>query len=197
MMKKIGTYVLIFTFILGLAACGKSDLSQETQSNTSAIVTVQDEAKETTETTTTEEVSEIENEDAEEVAGNKTEIEEEEKVSRTTMNVSIGDSTFVATLENNAAVDELVAMIEEEPIVLSLNDYSGFEKVGPLGRNLTTSDVQMTTDAGDIVLYSGNQIVMFYGSNSWSYTLLAHIDDLSGWADALGGGDVTVTLSLD
>ena len=61
--------------------------------------------------------------------------------------------------------------------------------------NLTTSNSQTTTSAGDIVLYNGNQIVIFYGSNTWSYTRLGKIDDLSGWEDALGSGDVTVTFS--
>ena len=70
------------------------------------------------------------------------------------------------------------------------------EKVGPLGRGLPASDSQTTTQAGDIVLYQSNQIVLFYGSNSWSYTRLGSIDNLTGWEDALGSGDVTVTLSL-
>ena len=53
------------------------------------------------------------------------------------------------------------------------------------------------TQAGDIVLYNANQIVIFYGSNSWSYTRLGHIDDLTGWEEALGSEDVTVTFSLE
>ena len=82
------------------------------------------------------------------------------------------------------------------PVVIQMNDYAGFEKVGALGRNLTTSNTQTTTNAGDIVLYSGNQIVMFYGSNSWSYTRIGHISDLTGWQEALGSGDVTATFSI-
>lgn len=77
-----------------------------------------------------------------------------------------------------------------------MHDYAGFEKAGPLGTNLPTSNVQTTTHAGDIVLYQGNQIVIFYGSNSWSYTRLGKIDDLSGWEDALGSENVIVTFSL-
>ena len=78
-----------------------------------------------------------------------------------------------------------------------MSDYSGFEKVGSLGTSLPASNSQTTTQAGDIVLYNGNQIVVFYGSNSWSYTRLGHIDDLTGWEDALGSGDVTVIFSLE
>ena len=112
------------------------------------------------------------------------------------MNIAVNDSRFTATLAENAAVDALVDWMEEGPITLELSDYADFEKVGPLGRSLPASDSQTTTQAGDIVLYQSNQIVLFYGSNSWSYTRLGSIDDLTGWEDALGSGDVTVTLSL-
>lgn len=112
------------------------------------------------------------------------------------MTIQIGNNTFKATLENNGAVDALVDMMREEPVVIQMSDYSGFEKVGSLGTSLPTSNKQTTTQSGDIVLYNGNQIVIFYGSNSWSYTRLGRIDDLSGWEDALGSGDVDVTFSL-
>ena len=113
------------------------------------------------------------------------------------MNVNVNGSDFTATLEQNTAVDSLVEMLRDGPLTLELSDYAGFEKVGPLGTSLPTSNQQTTTLAGDIVLYQGNQIVMFYGSNSWSYTRLGHIDDLTGWEEALGSGDVTVTFSLE
>ena len=113
------------------------------------------------------------------------------------MKIEVNGSLFTATLADNAAADALADWVEEGPVTLELSDYAGFEKVGPLGRSLPASDSQTTTHAGDIVLYQGDQIVLFYGSNSWSYTRLGHIDDLTGWEDALGGGDVTVTLSLE
>ena len=124
----------------------------------------------------------------------ETEVETEDISMK--MNVQIGDISFTATLEDNAATSELIEMMREEPITINMNDYSGFEKVGPLGRSLTTDNHQTTTSAGDIVLYSGNQIVMFYGSNSWSYTRIGKIDDLTGWEDALGSGSITAVFSL-
>ncbi len=114
-----------------------------------------------------------------------------------TMNVQVGNSIFTATLESNEAVDALVEMLENGPLTISMSDYSGFEKVGSLGTSLPKSNSQTTTQAGDIVLYNGNQIVIFYGSNSWSYTKLGKIDDLTRWEDALGSGDVEVTFSID
>ncbi len=112
------------------------------------------------------------------------------------MTLQIGNSSFTATLENNPAVDAFVEMMNDSSIIIQMNDYAGFEKVGSLGTNLPADDKQTTTHAGDIVLYNGNQIVIFYGSNAWSYTRLGKIDDLSGWEDALGSGDITVTFSL-
>ena len=120
---------------------------------------------------------------------------EENKVAN--MNVQVGDVVFSATLEENEAVSALVEMMQKSPVVIQMSDYSGFEKVGPLGTSLPVNNSQTTTQAGDIVLYNGNQIVIFYGSNSWSYTRLGHIDDLTGWEDALGSGDVTVAFSLE
>lgn len=112
------------------------------------------------------------------------------------MTLQIGNSSFTVTLESNAAVDALVDMMRKAPVVIQMSDYSGFEKVGSLETSLPTSNRQTTTKSGDIVLYNGNQIVIFYGSNSWSYTRLGKVDDLSGWEDALGSGDAAVTFSL-
>lgn len=112
------------------------------------------------------------------------------------MNLQIGDSTFTATLEENSAVESLLGLMETAPLVIQMSDYSGFEKVGSLGTNLPTSNQQITAQSGDIVLYNGNQIVIFYGTNSWSYTRLGKVDDLTGWKKALGSGDVTVTFSI-
>ena len=121
----------------------------------------------------------------------------EEENGEMKMNVNVNGQDFTATLEQNSAVSALVQMMENGPVTLQLSDYAGFEKVGPLGQSLPASNSQTTTQSGDIVLYQGNQIVMFYGSNSWSYTRIGRIDDLTGWEEALGSGDVTVTLAVE
>ena len=133
-----------------------------------------------------------------EAGGMETDIQNDgEENAVMNMKVQVGDTIFSATLEENVAVSALVDMMRESPVVLQMSDYSGFEKVGPLGTSLPADNSQTTTHAGDIVLYNGNQIVIFYGSNSWSYTRLGHIDDLTGWEEALGNGDVTVTFYLE
>ncbi len=112
-----------------------------------------------------------------------------------TFYVTVGGETFAATFADNAGAQALSELLAEGPITIQMSDYAGFEKVGALGQSLPTSNRQTTTQAGDIVLYQGNQIVLFYGSNSWSYTPLGRVRDLTGWEAALGSGDVSVTFS--
>ena len=97
--------------------------------------------------------------------------------------------------ESVAALRELVAF---NPLPIQMSMYGGFEQVGPLESSLPRQDLQTHTNYGDIVLYSGNQIVIFHGSNSWAYTRLGHIRDLSQAAlkEMLGQHDVTITLAL-
>lgn len=112
------------------------------------------------------------------------------------MNVQIGDYTFAANLSDTEAARELAALLAQGPISITMRDYSGFEKVGALPQALTASDSQITTQPGDIMLYNADNIVMFYGSNTWAYTPLARINDLTDWATALSDADVTVTFSI-
>ena len=96
------------------------------------------------------------------------------------------------TWEENASVNALKAIT---PLTIQMSMYGGFEQVGPIGQNITRNDVQTTTQAGDIVLYSGNQIVIFYGSNTWSYTKLGHINlPQSEMTELLGNGNVTIEI---
>ena len=118
-----------------------------------------------------------------------------EESSEMKINVQIGEYTFTAALADNAAARAFAELMSDGALTLSLSDYGGFEKVGPIGAELPADNRRMTTESGDIVLYSGDQLVLFYGSNTWSYTPLARIDGLSSWAEALGAGDVDVTFS--
>ena len=114
--------------------------------------------------------------------------------------ITIDGKTLSVELVDNAATQTLVAALQEGDITYEAHDYGGFEKVGALGRSLPTSDTQTTTQAGDVILYSGNQIVLFYGSNSWSYTRLGRMEyssqaELESFLKA-GQGNVMVKLSL-
>ncbi len=92
---------------------------------------------------------------------------------------SVDEQSLPATLVENEATRELVELLEKGPIDIEMNDYGGFEKVGVLPQSFPTSNRQITTEPGDIMLYQGNNIVIFYGSNSWSYTPLGKIVDTS------------------
>lgn len=111
----------------------------------------------------------------------------------------IGGNTMTATLVDNEATRELMELLEKGPVTIQMNDYGGFEKVGALPQSFTTSNSQITTEPGDIMLYQGNNMVIFYGSNSWSYTRLGKIDDatVSSLKQFLGNGSISLTLSPD
>ena len=126
-------------------------------------------------------------------------IKEEDMTEK--MYITIGNQTLPVTLVKNNATEALMAALAANPITYEADDYGGFEKVGALGRSLPTSNQQLTTQAGDVILYSGNQIVLFYGSNSWSYTRLGRIEyesleQLKSFLKA-GQGRVSVTLSAE
>ena len=106
----------------------------------------------------------------------------------------IGDSAQNVTWENNASVSAL-ANLAKDGLSISMHKYGGFEQVGSLGQTIPSSDSRITTSAGDIVLYSSNQIVIFYGSNTWAYTKLGHINlTQSELTEMLGNSDITITL---
>ena len=119
--------------------------------------------------------------------------------SQTKVLLKVGGNTMTATLTDNEATRELTKLLEHGDITIRMSDYGGFEKVGALPQSLPTSNTQITTIPGDIMLYQGNQMVIFYGSNSWSYTRLGKIDEAtaSNIKQFLGNSDVTMTLSLE
>lgn len=114
--------------------------------------------------------------------------------------LTVDGRSFTATLVENTATTALKQRLAQGPLTLRMDDYGGMEKVGSLGFTLPRNDVSTTTSPGDIVLYQGSSLVIFYGSNSWSYTRLGRIDGETSRErvlDLLGGtGSVDVTLSL-
>lgn len=129
---------------------------------------------------------------------------EENKVIAQTMTlkmfITIDGVTKTATMVDNSATQTLVAKLQSAPINVTLNSSGGFEIWGALGFSLPTSNEQVNAQPGDIVLYNGSNICMFYGTNSWRYTRLGHIDGLSEselrtFLHA-GESNIGVTLSL-
>ncbi len=116
--------------------------------------------------------------------------------SKITLSTSNGSMT--ATLSDTEAARELAELLSNGPLTIEMSDYGGFEKVGTLPQSFTTSNRQITTTPGDIMLYQGNNMVIFYGSNSWSYTPLGKIDNATteNLRQFLGNGNVKLTITL-
>ena len=112
--------------------------------------------------------------------------------------MSANGTSLQVTLADNEAASALAELLEDGPITVGMHAYGGFEKVGPLPRALPASDAQLTTEPGDVMLYQGNQMTVFYGPNTWDYTPLGKIEGATADSllEALGEGDVEVTLSL-
>ena len=114
------------------------------------------------------------------------------------MKLWIGETAVAVAWEDNDAVRALRKLVAEQPLTIEMSMYGGFEQVGSIGTDLPRNDTQTTTQAGDIVLYAGDQMVVFYGSNSWAYTRLGRVTDKTAgeMAELLSGGDVTVTVGM-
>lgn len=112
--------------------------------------------------------------------------------------ITVGDEALFATPEDNSSSEAFLALLQERPITVQMSDYAGMEKVGPLGTNLPRNDTQISVGTGDVILYQGNQITIYYGTNSWNFTKLAVIEGATkeSLLGVLGSGDVEVTFSL-
>lgn len=214
-MKKLVIFMAVMLLMLsGCTAQTNSSVASQTASpQTESTVSVEPSKEETQEPETGEALEETtsavethetqsaevtattaESSTVEETANEEEQLSEtESSESEDTMRLLIGETEVPVTWEENASVEALRALC---PLTIQMSMYGGFEQVGPLGTSIPREDVQTTTQAGDIVLYSGNQIVVFYGSNSWAYTRLGKIDGLSSseLTDLLGNGAVELIL---
>ena len=125
------------------------------------------------------------------------ELDESEEEEEPMMQMKINDTPVTVAWEDNESVSALKELAAND-LTIQMSMYGGFEQVGSIGQRLPSSDVQTSTSSGDIVLYSSNQLVVFYGSNSWAYTRLGHITDKTPeeMRTLLSNGDVTITLSV-
>lgn len=187
-MKKLGRIVLILVLTTALmivfAACG--NVAESIQENVQAEQTqgeVQAQEKEQTQEEETTSVS----------------MDEDYQIGdESEMKLYINDQEIPVIWEDNETVSELMEQAADSDITVQMSMYSDNEQVGPLGKDYTRDDKQTTTHNGDIVLYSGNQIVVFYGSNSWSYTRLGKMDISQDEVnELLSNGDVELKLSCN
>lgn len=128
---------------------------------------------------------------------NQTTVTKQTTASRQ-MEVKINDTTLEATLENNSSADAFIALLEDGPLTITMSDYANMEKNANLDVSLPENNEHLDVQAGDIILYQGKTLVIYYDRNSWSLTPLGKINniDAKSLKELLGAGDVTVTFSL-
>jgi hypothetical protein len=129
----------------------------------------------------------------------KKQIEIIEEEGKSSMQLQIGENILTAVLEKNSSTEALIKMLEEGPITINMNDYGNMEKVGLLGTNLPRNDQKIKAEPGDLILYQGNALVIYYESNSWNFTRLGKIKGFTKeeLKQILGDGDISVILSLN
>ena len=113
------------------------------------------------------------------------------------MLLEVNGYTFEVELENNTSAKALKEYVSKEKRTLSLDDYGNFEKVGNLGITLPRNDETITMKEGDLILYLGNKLCLYYNQNTWDFTKLGHIKDTTHLKEVLGKGSVQVTLLME
>ena len=114
--------------------------------------------------------------------------------------LTIGGITKTATMVSNSSTEALVAQLQQGDITYEAHDYGNFEKVGPLGYTFPQNNTQITTEPGDLILYQGSNLCIYYDTNSWNFTRIGKLDNMTQaeiktWVNA-GGDNVSVTLSI-
>ena len=109
-----------------------------------------------------------------------------------------GQNVLVIKPENNSSAKAFIALLQKGDLTVDMHDYGNFEKVGSIGSNLPRNDKPITTKPGDVILYQGNQITIYYDENSWNFTKLGEIQGVGQQElkSILGSGNVSVRFSL-
>lgn len=193
--RKTGIILFAFVLLVSITACGQTETSKvstiESQETEPDAIPVSEDAGSVNEGSEAFAESDV-------VETEKTQDKEPEQETET-MVLAINGETVSVEWEDNESVEALMELVSKEPLSIQMSMYGGFEQVGSIGSSLPRNDVQTTTEAGDIVLYSGNQIVVFYGSNTWAYTRLGRITDKNEdeLAKMLGKEDVTISIDSE
>ncbi len=199
-MKKSIAMLLSISLLLIMSACSPKQPSAKIQDSTTS------KAEMSTGSITSEE--ENTNSQAEQTRQPKTSSDsateltkqqkEKEPMKQAQFYITVQSTTFTANFADNESANAFRNLLREGDLTINMSDYGGFEKVGSIGKSLPRKDTHISTTAGDVVLYQDNQIVIFYGTNSWSYSRLGKIEGVTSEAllSAFGNGDTTITFSL-
>ncbi len=176
-----------------MAACSDSDKGRQ-QNPDAAEAEQTDGATKAEQTNSAAEAEQTDGAATDDMTDDPEDVEEMKVIT-----MKINDEEVKVTWENNASVKALAELASEAPLTINTSMYGGFEQVGSIGATLPSSDVNTKTKPGDITLYTSSQMVVFYGSNSWSYTRLGHIEDksINDLKSMLGGENAVITISAE
>lgn len=125
-------------------------------------------------------------------------ITTEEQEETNMINLQIGEQNLTAKLADNTSAQAFAELLQEGPVTVQMSNYGNFEKVGPLPTSLPENNQQITTEPGDIILYQGNSITVYYDVNTWNFTRLGRVQGVTQQElkDILSKGDVEITFTL-
>lgn len=194
-MKKIIVIIIIVSVVLlGIILINKNNnkhtnIENEKEEN----INITENSNTTENTSATKNISVMENTSV------KENIINQEKTSMNVIKVNINNRVLDIKLENNSSVNAFIEKLKENDVIINAHDYGNFEKVGDLGFELPTNDEKITTEPGDLILYQGNQITLYYDTNTWSFTKLGKVQNVSkeDLKQILGKDDVTMRFSLE
>ncbi len=185
-MKKKESISVTLAVIIGLAlgGCSQSMASSNREASSNVQIQVASTSKNRILTTDTT------------LASSEAEMNKQEG---NIMKITVGDKILTAVLSDNSSADAFKEILSSGPLTIDMSDYGNMEKMGPIGQSLPTNDEQITTAAGDIILYMGNSLVIYYDTNSWNFTRLGKIQDITQeeLKEILGADNVAVTFSLE
>ncbi len=185
-MKKLIAVLLCVSLLIIMSACSSKQPSAKTQYSTTAKTEAQTDSitSKSEQTRQTDIYSE--------------QSKEKEPMNQTQFYITAKGTAFTANFADNGSADAFRDLLREGDLTINMSDYGGFEKVGSIGTSLPRKDTHFSATIGDVVLYQGNQIVIFYGTNSWSYSRLGKIEgvDSESLLSAFGSGDTAITFSL-
>lgn len=185
---------LVAAFILtaSLCACVPTGNNEASSSSAAASSSSQSSATDASGSSGTPQSSEVAS------SASSVNSESSSTASVTTINAAVNGTTLEIALADNESARAFAELLASGPLTVEMHDYGNFEKVGPLGTTLPTTDESITTEPGDVILFQGNQITIYYAPNTWNFTRLGKVQntDAATLKDVLGEGDVTVTFSL-
>lgn len=204
--KHLTLAVMALAAVLVLAGCALNGASAATTTQEPQRTTEAAETNQPVQTAAEQDASNVQTEVEQDTDSTQTapateenQTSAEETMTTDQLTLYINDTRLDVVWEDNRSVEALAELVADGPLEIAMSMYGGFEQVGSIGSNLPRDDAQTTTSAGDIVLYSGDQIVIFYGSNSWAYTRLGQVQGMSAseLEELLGREDVLLKLEAE